>query len=72
MPGKTKYKQDAYVRCPYYRKETAIEVKCEGLCGMNTINVYESGKAKQEYKEDFCCGFYWNCPLYIGLETDGK
>lgn len=68
----TKYRQDPYVTCPYYTKESSIEVKCFGICGDHTVNSFENKKAKQEFKDDFCCGYYWNCPLYIALETDGK
>lgn len=68
----THYKEDAYVKCPYYKKESSIEVKCEGICGTHTINFFESGKAKQDYKEDFCMELYWNCPLYRALDLDEK
>lgn len=72
MPNKTKYKEDPYVLCPFYRKETPIQVKCAGICGTHTINDFNSSKDKQFYKDDFCCGYYWNCPLYIALVEDGK
>jgi len=70
MPGVTKYIRDGYVACPYYRKETAIEIKCKGICGSHTVNVFESGASKRDFKEDFCNGFYWNCPLCISLNID--
>jgi len=69
---KDHYKEDPFVLCPYYRKEAPIEIKCVGLCGSHTINIFESGAAKRDFKEDFCCAFYHNCPLYIGLVEDGK
>lgn len=68
----TKFKEDAYVLCPYYRKEAAIEIKCSGICGTHTMQIFESGKAKREFKEDFCMSLYQNCPCYISLEMDGK
>jgi hypothetical protein len=67
-----KYKEDEYVLCPYYRKESQIEIKCAGICGKSTANVYQSEKDKTDYKENFCSGFYWNCPLYRALDQDGK
>ncbi len=70
MPGISKYTRDPSVVCPYYRKETAIEIKCKGLCGSHSINVYSSGDQKKDFKDDFCKGLYWNCPLYIALEAD--
>lgn len=72
MPGSHHYKEDPYVMCPYYCKDAPIEIKCKGLCGSHTLNVFENGKAKRLYKEDFCCGNYQGCPLYIGLIEDGK
>lgn len=68
----TQYREDSYVKCPYYRKESPIEIKCVGICGDHTTNTFENKKAKQGYKEDFCRGYFWNCPLYIALDTDGK
>lgn len=68
----SKYKQDDYVKCPYYCKESPVDVKCIGICGTHTIQCFESGKAKESYKEDFCIGYYWNCPCYIALITDEK
>lgn len=68
----TKFKQDSYVNCPYYCKEAATEIKCVGICGSHTIQSFDSGKAKQEFKYDFCIGYYWNCPCYIALYQDDK
>jgi hypothetical protein len=55
--GYVKYKEDSYVICPYYRKETPIEIKCGGGVGSHTINVFKSRRAKEAYKEDFCCTY---------------
>jgi hypothetical protein len=71
MPG-TRFKQDSYVNCPYYCKETPVEVKCVGICGDHTLHHFKSGAAKNDFKADFCCGYYWNCPCYIALDMDGK
>lgn len=68
----SKYKEDEYVRCPYYRKESNTELKCVGICGDYTINYFQRVSDKQDYKDDFCVGYYWNCPLYRSLEEDGK
>ena len=72
--GKKKrhYIEDAFVLCPYYRKEEPIEIKCMGLCGEHTVNVFKSSNDKNDFKEDFCCGLYQNCPLYRGLIEDEK
>lgn len=64
------YMEDDDVKCPFYMRENVLNVKCQGICGSHTVNVFESKKEKQNYKEDFCEGYYWNCPLYIALEQD--
>lgn len=64
------FNDDVYVRCPYYRKESATEIKCTGLCGTHTTQHYENKKAKEEWKYDFCMGLYMNCPMEIALETN--
>jgi len=62
------YKEDSYVSCPYYRKESDIEVKCEGIVGTHTVSVFRSKKDKEEHKYDFCCGCFKACPISIELE----
>lgn len=66
------YIEDVFVLCPYYTKEEPITIKCVGLCGSHTANIFENSQEKNEFKEDFCCGLYQNCPLYRGLIEDGK
>lgn len=70
MPGITKYHRSEYVECKYYRKESTIEIKCKGLCGCHSVQVFQSGKEKKDYMDDFCKGLYWNCPMYIALDID--
>lgn len=72
MPGKNTYHNDVYVPCKYYRKDNAIEIKCKGLCGTHTSNVFANGAAKKEFKMDFCKGNYMACPLYIALAIDDE
>jgi len=72
MPNSNHYRQDAYVLCPYYCKEAPVEIKCLGICGSHTVNIFESRKAKVDFKEDFCCGNYKACPLSISLYMDEK
>lgn len=70
MPGISQYYCDRTVKCGYYRKENTTSLKCKGICGTHTVNVFENGASKKEYKEDFCNGCYYNCPLHIALEID--
>lgn len=62
------YIEDENVLCPFYMRESVLNVKCEGLCGQHTINAFASKKQKIEYKYDFCQSCYQGCPLYIALE----
>lgn len=70
MPNVNTYYKDRYVPCKYYRKESSTQIKCLGLCGTHTCNIFPSKAEKVEYKGDFCKGCYWNCPLYIALDID--
>jgi len=60
----TQYKEDEYVRCPFYTKESPIEIKCTGYYGMHSVEVFRDKKQKAEHKYDFCCGNYTACMLY--------
>ena len=62
--------QSRNVKCKYYCKESPIAIKCKGLCGTHTCNIFKTKADKTEYIEEFCNGFAWNCPLYIALEID--
>ena len=66
----TNYQEDRYVRCPFYKRENRLEIKCEGLCGRYTNNIFAGKRKKDAFKEEFCTGYYWNCPLYRALEED--
>ena len=53
------------VRCPFYRKDTAQTVTCEGLVENSTIRlqfgrVIDAGTQKRV----FCCARYQNCEIY--------
>ncbi len=68
---KTKYREDKYVRCPCYHKESATAIKCDSCCGGSCdMTVFRSEHAKDEYKEDFCAGNYLACPKYQTIAED--
>ena len=51
MGKKTRhYTEDEFVLCPYYLREDPIQVKCVGICGTHTINVFGSSKEKEDFK----------------------
>ena len=60
----SRYKEDEHAICPFYRKESYTEIKCEGLIGTHTTNTFANRKEKEHFKSDFCSGFYWNCKMY--------
>ena len=62
MNSKT-YREDNYVICPFYKKESSTEIKCTGIVGVHTTTDFNSKKAKEYHKEDFCCGNYNGCPI---------
>ena len=70
MSTRQKFMEDSYVNCPYYRKEAPVEIRCEGMCGVTTTHYFTSGAHKEDFKEDFCSGYYWNCPCYIALDEN--
>lgn len=71
MTSNNYYRENDEAKCPYYRKESPIEVKCLGICGTHSIQVFKNKKEKESYMYDFCCSDYWmNCPQAIQLEID--
>ena len=69
------------VDCPYYASESPIEIKCHakvpgigyvGLCGDCTMNIFHDNSAKEYHKEDFCNGFFGNCPVFLAFKEGGE
>ena len=67
MPG-SQFREDDYVRCPFYTKETPIEVRCVGYYGEHDTRSFRSKAEKEDHKEDFCCGNFYACVHYQELE----
>ena len=63
-------KEDVYVMCPFYHKDSPIEIRCDPLAGMLTTLMFHNKREKEEHMEDFCNGSYMACPLYQALEID--
>lgn len=68
----TRFKEDEFVRCPYYCKESSTDIRCAGLLGMHTTHDFFNKKAKEEYKKDFCCSLYMSCMVYQMLEEEQR
>lgn len=60
----SQFREDPFVLCPYYRKETPVEVRCVGYVGTHSTQVFRSKVEKEEWKYDFCCGNWQGCPHY--------
>lgn len=63
-----KYNEDSYVRCPFYCKESSLDIRCDGIIGNHTTSDFTSVADKQAYKDDFCCGLFQSCMIYQMLE----
>jgi hypothetical protein len=70
MANNTHYWSNNYIKCPCYHKESADEVRCDGLCGDLTTQHFQNGKAKDDWYYDFCNGNYRGCPMYQALAED--
>lgn len=62
----SQYKPDSYVCCPYYCKESAIDIRCTGIFSPHITSTFQNARQKERYKERFCnspkkCQ---KCPLY--------
>lgn len=65
-----KFKEDKQVTCPYYHKEGAIEIICDGVVGCSTTSSFKTKADKEDFKYDFCKSCYQGCPICIELEKE--
>lgn len=43
-------------KCPFYKKDTAVSISCEGLLpGANMVHYFVNGKQKRSWAECACC-----------------
>ncbi|MBQ6262118.1 MAG: hypothetical protein IJK58_01225 [Clostridia bacterium] len=55
-------------KCPFYRRESAAVVFCEGTEGCNAIHVAFSARAlKKKYASAFCRGEFSECLIARAL-----
>ena len=68
----SQFRQNDYARCPYFRRESATEIRCSGLCGSATTQTFENSQGKQEWCRDFCMDMktYEGCPMYQALAQE--
>jgi hypothetical protein len=62
-----KYKEDEHVTCPFYKRESDIEIKCEGIVSDVLSNRFKTVQQKNDHKNTFCKEEYCACRLYESL-----
>jgi len=51
------------VLCPFYKDETSITIRCEGLISDACVETFANKKEKREHWKKYCCSEYKVCPL---------
>lgn len=73
----TQYQKNPYVKCPYFYRETSLEIKCKdrgdlaggtGLVGESTVSCFSTKQEKREYMMDFCKACYMGCEIYRAFD----
>lgn len=59
---------DVYVKCPFYLRNGAVNIVCEGINSNVVSHQFETVEAKGRYLGQFCCVDYKKCPYYQALE----
>lgn len=63
-----RYTEDAYTGCPFYLKESANRLICEGIPeGSVNVTIFGASVGKARYKERFCRSNYNSCALCSAL-----
>ncbi len=66
MPAQYK---DVYVKCPFYKRQTAVGISCEGLTDDMVIRLqFTTSKEKEKQMQCFCESRYNNCEIYRVVE----
>lgn len=77
----TQYQKNPYVKCPYFYRETSLEIKCKdrgdlaggtGLVGESTVSCFPDKAEKRDYMMDFCKACYMGCEIYRAFEDIEK
>lgn len=73
----TQFQKNPYVSCPYFYRETSMDIKCKdrgelaggtGLVGESTVSCFASKLEKMDYMHDFCKDCYMGCEIYRAFE----
>lgn len=54
-----------YVKCPFYKKDKTMEIRCEGVCEESrTVQQFRNKEKKREYYGKYCKEAYRKCRIY--------
>ena len=75
--GVAQIKREEYISksvlCPFYKRESAQEIKCEGFGeGMTNHTAFAEKAHKREYRAQVCSKDYESCRLYKALEENDE
>lgn len=58
-------------RCPFYRRDTASTVTCEGPVEESTVQIRFGRVCDCDIQvSGYCCGAYQYCPIYRAVMED--
>jgi hypothetical protein len=64
----TQYREDSYAVCPFYRKSSSLDIRCEGIIGMHLTSDFSTTQSRAQFMQDFCDNFgFSRCPLYHSI-----
>lgn len=55
-------------KCPFFRRQNADSITCEGAVGVSAVQVFGRKEAKDKWRREYCGDFGFKlCPHYKGL-----
>lgn len=65
----SRFREDAYVACPYYRKEADHEIRCDGNMPrvIYTTQEWDVAADKEAFKKEYCCTNYERCVYFKSI-----
>ena len=71
MGGKRKqdateaFLDEAFILCPFYRRQDAAEISCEGLRDTKYFRIgFRTKQARIRFQYKYCCKGFECCPVY--------
>lgn len=70
----TKYREDPFVTCPYYRKEAAQQIRCVGVIPVTVhcTHEWDDASGKDSFKAGHCMTAFESCPHYRAVARIGR